>query len=225
MDAVTQVFGAAVPIIERRLELHALLSEDVGLQAPLSEDGFRYLVFDEFRKAGVDIMRVALEYPRDVHAKGVDEPNDRAATKPKGVRPKIDTVILDDAKAAPETAIEFKYIRKHGAPSADAGGLLADFTRLRDFDFPNGEVDRFVALLTDGELWEYLNDPCKGLSWLLCESEQEISKGKIPCGKGTINLRKRAGDWRSPVRAQVTGRWEVGSDHKLVVWRAWRVET
>ena len=53
MDVVTKGVGTAIPIIEERL----------GLPAPLSEDGFRYLVFDEFRKAGVDIMRVALEYP------------------------------------------------------------------------------------------------------------------------------------------------------------------
>ena len=209
MDAVTKSIGAAVPTIEERL----------GLPAPLSEDGFRYLAFDEFRKAGVDIMRVAPEYPRDVHAKGVDELSDRTATKPKGVRPKIDTVILDDAKVAPETAMEFKYIRKHGIPSADAGGLLADFAKLRDF--PN--VHRFVALLADGKFFQYLNDPDRGLACLFSPSEQEFSEGNIPNPK---NLRAKVGSaLSSPVRAQVAGRWDVGNDHKLVVWRIWRVSS
>ena len=195
MDAVTKGVGAAVPIIEERL----------GLPTPLSEDGFRYLVFDEFRKAGVDVARIAPEYPLDVHA--------------KGVRPKIDTVILDDAKAAPETAIEFKYIRKHGIPSADAGGLLADFAKLRDF--PN--VHRFVALLADGKFFQYLNKPSNGLSMLFATSEQEFSEGNIPKPKA---LRDKVGSTlSSPVRVQVTGRWDVGSDHKLVVWRAWRVSS
>ena len=161
MDVVTKGVGAAVPIIKERL----------GLPAPLSEDGFRYLVFDEFRKAGVDVARIAPEYPLYVHA--------------KGVRRRIDAVILNE-KGEPETAIEFKCIRKPGAISADAGDLLGDFARLRDFDFPNG--DRFVALLTDGKLWRYLNNPNKKINWLLCESEQEISDGKILRGPGFKSL-------------------------------------
>ena len=198
MDAVTKGVGAAVPTIERRLEL---------LPEFFSEDNFRYLVFNEIHKDGVDVARVAPEYPHPA------EPY-------KSKRAKIDAVIRD-AEGAPETAIEFKCIRKPGALSADAGGLLADFAKLRDF--PN--VHRFVALLADGKFFQYLNKPSNGLSMLFSPSEQEFSKGKIPCGKGTINLRKHAGDWRSPDRAQVTGRWDVGSGHKLVVWRVWRVSS
>ncbi len=82
MGAVTQVFGAAVPVIEERLGL---------LPEFFSEDGFRYLVFDEFRKAGVDVERIAPEYPHP------SEPY-------KSKRAKIDAVILD-ANGAPETAI------------------------------------------------------------------------------------------------------------------------
>lgn len=169
MDAVTQVFGVVVPTIERRLEL---------LPEFFSEDNFRYLVVNEFRKDGVDVARIAPEYPLDVHA--------------KGVRRKIDTVILD-ANGKPKTAIEFKCIRNPGAISEDAGDLLGDFARLRDFDFPYGEGDRFVAPLTDGELWGYLNNPNKKINWILCESEQEISDGKIPRGPGFKALRKYAG--------------------------------
>ena len=198
MDVVTKGVGAAVPIIERRLELHAPLSEGVKLKAPLIEDGFRYLVFDEFRKAGVDIMRVDLEYPRDVHA--------------KGVRPRIDAVILNE-KGEPETAIEFKYIRKHGAPAADAGRLLADFARLRDFP----KVHRFAALLADGKFFQYLNKPSNGLNLLFSPSEQEFSEGNIPKPKAL--LAKVGCALSSPVRVQVTGSWEVGNDHRLFVWR------
>ena len=195
MDAVTKGVGAAVPIIERRLEL---------LPQFFREDNFRYLVFDEFRKAGVDVARIKPEYPHPV--------------KDSYGRAKIDAVILDEEKVAPETAIEFKCIRESGAITTDAGELLADFARLRDF--PN--VHRFVALLTDGKLWRYLSNPNNGLNWLFSQSEQEISDGNIP---NTPSLRDSAGDWSSPVRAQVTGMWDVGNDHKLIVWRAWRVET
>lgn len=191
MDVVTKGISAAVSLIERRLEL----------PAPLSEDNFRYLAFHGLFKAGVDVTRVALEYPH-----------------PADSRAKVDTVILD-AKGAPETAIEFKY---HGSiPSnknrprpQSAGALIADFSRLRDF--PN--VRRFVAYLTDGEMFRYFNNPKNGLNWILAPSEQEISEGNLP---NTKTLREHARNWDSPVRTQVTGSWDVGN-HKLIVWRVWR---
>ena len=196
MDAVTKGVGAAVPVIEERL----------GLPAPLSEDGFRYLVFDKFRKAGVDVARIAPEYPH---------PSESYKSK----RAKIDAVIRD-ANGAPETAIEFKCIREPGALTADAGQLLGDFARLRDF--PN--VHRFVVYLTDGEMFRYFNNNNR-LNWVFSQSEHEISDGNIPSGTKTKTLRKHAGDWRSPVRAQVTGLWDVGNCHRLIVWRIWRVSS
>ena len=190
MDVVTKCVGAAVPIIERRLEL---------LPQFFREDNFRYLVFDEFRKAGVDVVRVSLEHPH-----------------PADLRAKIDTVILD-AKGEPETAIEFKYHRsipsnRNRPRTMSAGDLLADFARLRDF--PN--VHRFVVYLTDEEMFRYFNNPDNGLNRLFSRSEQEFSDGNIP---NTKTFRDRAGDWHSPVRAQVTGSWKVGNDHRLYVWR------
>lgn len=191
MDVVTKGISAAVSLIERRLEL----------PAPLSEDNFRYLAFHGLFKAGVDVTRVVLECPH-----------------PADSRAKVDTVILD-AKGAPETAIEFKYhgsipSNKNRPLTQSAGALIADFSRLRDF--PN--VRRFVAYLTDGEMFRYFDNPKNGLNWILAPSEQEISEGNLP---NTKTLRERARNWDSPVRAQVTGSWDVGN-HKLIVWRVWR---
>lgn len=191
MDVVTKGVGAAVPLLERRL----------GLPAPLSEDNFRYLAFHGLFKAGADVARVALEYPH---------PADSRA------REKVDTVLLD-ANGKPEAAIEFKYHRsipsnRNRPRTMSEGDLIADFARLRDF--PN--VDRFIAYLTDGEMFRYFNNPSNGLNWLFAASEQEISDGNLPSAK---TFRERADDWRFPVRTQVAGRWDVGSDHKLVVWR------
>ena len=195
MDVVTKGIGAAVPLIERRL----------GLPAPLSEDNFRYLAFHGLFKAGVDVARVALEYPH-----------------PADARARVDTVILD-AKGAPEAAIEFKYHRsipsnRNRPLTMSAGQLIADFARLRDF--PN--VHRFMAYLTDGEMFRYFNNPNNGLNRLFSAAEQEISEGNLPSAKTFL---ERAGDWSSPVRAQVAGRWDVGDDHKLVVWRVWQAES
>lgn len=191
MDAVTKGVGAAVPVIERRLEL----------PAPLSEDNFRYLAFHGLFKAGVDVARVALEYPHP----GISRE-----------REKVDTVLLD-AKGAPEAAIEFKYHRGNRSGrnlprTMSAGQLIADFARLRDF--PN--VHRFIAYLTDDEMFQYFNNPKNGLNWLFSRSEQEISDAKLPSAK---IFRENADDWSFPVRAQVAGRWDVGNDHKLVGWQ------
>lgn len=196
MDVVTKGVGAAVPVIERRLEL----------PAPLSEDNFRYLAFHGLFKAGVDVARVALEYPHPEISRE---------------REKVDTVLLD-AKGAPEAAIEFKYHRSNisgdNLPRTRlAGKLIADFARLRDF--PN--VHRFVVYLTDGEMFGYFRNNNR-LSRLFSRSEQEISADKLPNAK---IFRENADDWSFPVRARVTGMWDVGSDHTLIVWRAWRVET
>ena len=196
MDVVTKGVGAAIPLIERRLER----------RAPFGVDDFRQMVIRGLHKAGVDAARVKLEYPHPTNSR-------------KGQR--TDAVILD-ATGKPETAIEFKYHR--GIPSGGnlprtefAGDLIADFARLRDF--PN--VDRFIAYLTDGEMFRYFNNPSNGLNRLFSASEQEISDGNLPSAK---TFRDRADDWRFPVRTQVAGRWDVGSDHKLVVWQVWRVE-
>ncbi len=196
MDVVTKGIGAAVPLIERRLEL----------QAPLSEDNFRYLAFHGLFKAGVDVARVALEYPHPADSR---------------TREKVDTVLLD-AKGEPETAIEFKYHRSNisgrNLPrTMSAGQLIADFARLRDF--PN--VHRFVVYLTDGEMFGYFRNNNR-LSRLFSRSEQEISADTLPSAK---IFRENADDWSAPVRTQVVGQWDVGSDHKLVVWRVWRVES
>ena len=200
-DIVTEGVGAAVPLIERRL----------GLQVPLSEDDFRHLAFHGMFKAGVDVARVALEYPH---------PADSYKGK------EIDAVILD-ANGVPKTAIEFKYHRKNPNPNSatthgeNAGELLADFARLRDF--PN--VHRFVAYLTDWEMFRYLSNPKRGLDWLFCPSEQEFSEDNIPRTKTLLKaLRDKVGcALSSPVRAQMAECWDVGNDHKLFVWRVWQV--
>ena len=191
MDVVTKGISAAVSLIERRLEI----------PAPLSEDNFRYLAFHGLFKAGVDVARVALEYPHPAYS-----------------RAKVDTVILD-AKGVPETAIEFKYHRsipsnRNRPLTMSAGALIADFSKLRDFQ----NIRRFVAYLTDGEMFRYFNNPKNGLNWILAKSEQEISEGNLP---NTKTLRESAGNWDSPVRTQITGSWDVGK-HKLIVWRVWR---
>ena len=196
MDVVTKGVGAAVPLIERRL----------GLRASFGVDDFRQMVIRGLHKAGVDAARVKLEYPHPTNSR-------------KGQR--TDAVILD-ATGKPETAIEFKYHR--GIPSGGnlprtefAGQLIADFARLRDF--PN--VHRFVVYLTDGEMFRYFNRPQNELSWLFSPSEQEISDSNLP---STPTFRDHAGDWRSPVRMKVARCWDVGNDHKLVVWQVWRVK-
>ena len=193
MDVVTKGVSEAVPLIERRL----------GLPAPLSEDNFRYLAFHGLFKAGVDVARVALEYPHPADSRE---------------REKVDTVLLD-ANGKPEMAIEFKYHRKSPNPNSDtthgenAGELLADFAKLRDFP----DVQRFVMYLTDWEMFRYLSNPKRGLYQLFCQSEQEFSEGNIP---RTKTLRDKVGCALSfPVRAQVAGRWDVGNGHKLFVWR------
>ena len=197
MDVVTKGVGAAVPLIEERL----------GLPAPLSEDGFRYLVFDEFRKAGVGVVRVAPEYPHPA------EPY-------KSKRAKIDTVILD-ATGKPEAAIEFKYHRGNAGGgnlprTMFAGEVIAEFAKLRDFCPDARHIRRFVMYLTDGEMFRYFNNPNNGLNRLLSPFEQEISDRSLP---RTKTLRRHAGDWGVPARTRVKCVWDVGSNHWLVVWR------
>ena len=179
-----------------------LIERRLKRRASFSEDDFRHLVIRGLHKVGVVTRRVKLEYPH-----------------PGILRAMVDTVILD-AKGAPETAIEFKYHR--GIPSGGnlprtqlAGQLIADFARLRDF--PN--VHRFVVYLTDGEMYGYFRNNNR-LSRLFSQSEQEISDSNIP-SKPTF--RERAGKWQSPVRAQMAECWDVGSGHKLVVWRVWQM--
>ena len=184
MVVVTKGVGAAVPLLERRLERRVLFSED----------NFRRLVIRGLREVGVDAARVKFEYPHPANSR-------------KGQR--TDAVILD-ANGKPETAIEFKYHRNEPNTTMSAGELIADFAKLRDFR----NVQRFVVYLTDREMFRYLND--NGLDWLFSPSEQEISDSNIP---RTKTVRCYADDWRSPVRAQVAGRWDVGSGHKLIVWR------
>ena len=195
MDVVTEGVGAAIPLLERRLELRTLSNERK----------FRCLVIQGLHKVGVDAALVELEYSHPTNSR-------------KGQ--KTDAVILD-ANGVPKTAIEFKYHRKSPnsdtSHSTDAGKLLADFVKLRDF--PN--VQRFVVYLTDGEMFRYLTDPKRGLDWLFCPSKQEFSEDNIPTTK---TLRDEVGcALSSPVRTQVAGRWDVGSDHKLVVWQVWRM--
>ena len=163
MDVVTEGVGAAVPLIERRLERRALSSEDK----------FRRLVIRGLHEVGVDAARVKLEY-----------------SHPANSYKKTDAVILD-AKGAPETAIEFKYHRRNpGGTNLNstglAGQLIADFARLRDFP----DVHRFVVYLTVDEMFQYFNSPKNGLNWLFSRYEQEISDGNIP---RTPTLRERAG--------------------------------
>lgn len=192
MDALNAAVDAAIPLIKRRLEM----------QAPFSEDNFRYLVFHGLFKSGIDVTRIALEYPR-----------------PGNSREKIDTVILDE-NGTPQVAIEFKYHRKipsraNQPRTMKASELLADFARLRDF--PN--VQRLVVYLTDDEMLKYFKNktPERDLKWLLDpRNEQEISDAKIPNIK---TLRAKAGDWTRPALSQMLLNRTVGSDHRLIVWQ------
>lgn len=186
MNALNAAVDAAIPLIERRLEM----------QAPFSEDNFRYLVFHGLFKSGIDVARMALEYPR-----------------PGNSREKIDTVILDE-NGTPQIAIEFKYHRKipssHNQPrTMKAGELLADFARLRDF--PN--VQRLVVYLTDGEMLRYIRNR---IHWLIDLQEQEISNTKIP---NIDTLQAKAGDWTRPTLSHTLLNRDVGIDHRLIVWR------
>lgn len=204
MDAVTQGIGAAIPLLERRL----------GLAAPFSEDDFRHLAVGEIVRAGVDVMRVALEYPL------AEERVAPEYSQPRDLRAKIDAVILY-ATGKPETAIEFKYHRGNAGGSnlprtMFAGEVIAEFAKLRDFCPDDRQVQRFVMYLTDGEMFRYFNNPNNGLSRLLSPFEQEISDRNLP---RTKTLRRHAGDWGVPARTRVKCVWDVGSNHWLVVWR------
>lgn len=190
MNALNAAVDTAIPLIERRLEM----------QAPFSEDNFRYLVFHGLFKSGIDVARMALEYPR-----------------PGNSREKIDTVILDE-NGTPQVAMEFKYHRRNPSGTnlprpMSAGELLADFAKLRDFP----DVECFVVYLTDGEMLQYLQNPSNGLSRLLDLSrEQEISISNIPDGK---TFRQHAGDWLRPALSQTLLNRTVASDHRLIVWQ------
>lgn len=192
MNALNAAVDAAIPLIERRLEM----------QAPFSEDNFRYLVFHGLFKSGTDVARMVLEYPH---------PNLQLQGK------KIDTVLLDE-NGEPKTAIEFKYHRSNPSGTnlprpMSAGELLADFAKLRDFP----QVERFVVYLTDGEMLQYLKNPDNGLSWILEHSrEQEISLSNIPDGK---TFRQHAGDWSRPALSQTLLNRPVAIDHRLIVWQ------
>ena len=186
MNALNAAVDTAIPLIERRLEM----------QAPFSEDNFRYLVFHGLFKSGIDVARMVLEYPR-----------------PGNSREKIDTVILDE-NGTPQIAIEFKYHRKipssHNQPrTMKAGELLADFARLRDF--PN--VQRLVVYLTDGEMLRYIRNR---IHWLIDLQEQEISNTKIP---NIDTLQAKAGNWSRPALSQMLLNRPVASDHRLIVWQ------
>lgn len=186
MNALNAAVDTAIPLIERRLEM----------RAPFSEDNFRYLVFHGLFKSGMDVVRLALEYPH---------PNPQLQGK------KIDTVLLDE-NGKPKTAIEFKYHPNDTPPAMSAGELLKDFARLRDF--PNAQ--RFVVYLTAEKMLKYFNEPCNGLHWLLYPKEQKISDAKIPKDD---KLRRHAGDWSRPALSQMLPNRDVGIDHRLIVWQ------
>lgn len=193
MDVVSTGIFAAMPLIEQRLKI----------QAYFSEDNFRYLVFHGLFKSGIDITKVALEYPH---------PQDQGKNQGK----KIDTVLLDE-NGKPKTAIEFKYHRRNNSSTGNSTGsaaeILADFAKLRDFP----DVDRFVVYLTDGEMLQYLQKPSNGLAWILEPwSKQEIPQGNISDRK---TFRCEGGAWTHPALLQMLGNWAVASDHRLIVWQ------
>lgn len=189
MNALNAAVDAAIPLIERRLEMQALFREDA----------LRRIVLDGLVNSGIPDMRLETEYPH---------PNIPGA--------RVDAVILDRNRT-PQAAIEFKYHRKipssHNQPrTMKAGELLTDFARLRDF--PN--VQRYMIYLTDGEMLQYLGNPRNGLYWLLYTKEQEISDANLP---NTPSLRRTAGDWTRPALSQMLLNRDVASDHRLIVWR------
>lgn len=186
MNALNAAVDTAIPLIERRLEM----------QAPFSEDNFRYLVFHGLFKSGMDVVRLALEYPHPGNSRELE---------------KVDTVIMD-ADGVPETAIEFKYHPNDIPTAMSAGELLKDFARLRDF--PNAQ--RFVVYLTAEKMLKYFNEPCNGLHWLLYPKEQKISDAKIPKDD---KLRQYADDWSRPALSQMLLNCPVAIDHRLIVWQ------
>lgn len=186
MNALNAAVDTAIPLIERRLEM----------QAQFSEDNFRYLVFHGLFKSGLDVVRLALEYPH-----------------PGNPRERVDTVILDE-NGTPQVAMEFKYHRRNPSGTnlprpMSAGELLADFARLRDFP----DVERFVVYLTDGEMLQYI---INRIHWLLDLQWQEISHSNIPDGK---TFRRHAGDWTRPALSQTLLNRPVASDHRLIMWQ------
>jgi len=190
MNALNAAVDAAIPLIERRLEM----------QAQFNENLVRRIVLDELAKSGIPAIRLKTEYPH-----------------PKVQGKRVDAVILGD-NGAPEVAVEFKYHRKipsrtNQPRTMNAAELLADFAKLRDFP----QVERFVVYLTDGEMLQYLQKPRNGLTWLLDTSrEREISHSNIPDGK---TFRQHAGDWSRPALSQMLLNRAVASDHLLIVWQ------
>ncbi len=191
MNTLNSAINMAVPLIEQSLEM----------SMPLNEDLFRRMVLDELVKLENPATRSETEYPH---------PNIPGA--------RVDAAILD-GNGTPQTAIEFKYHRRNPNPksatthSENAGELLNDFARLRDF--PN--VQRFVMYLTDDEMLNYFKKPGRGLQWILePKNEQEISGSKIPDIK---TLRAKAGDWSRPALSQMLLNLPVASDHRLIVWQ------
>ena len=191
MNTLNSAINAIIPHIEQYL----------GMPMPLNETLFRRMVLDELVKLGSPAMRSETEYPH---------PNIPGA--------RVDAAILDGNRM-PLAAIEFKYHRRSPNPnsatthSENAGELLKDFARLRDF--PN--VQRLVVYLTDDEMLNYFKKPGRGLQWILePKNEQEISGAKIPDIK---TLRAKAGDWTRPALSQMLLNRPVASDHRLIVWQ------
>lgn len=199
-DAVVRAVGFAAPAVSRALARGILYGEDM----------LRYKVFSALSKCGIDEDLVTLEHPHP------NLPGNK----------KVDTVILrgDDlahGKIAPETAIEFKYDRKSpvGATpfSMNAGELVNDFVRLRDFP----DVVRYVVYLTDGEMPGHFGNPANGLLALLDPYRERTIPDDDMLAKKAKGFFDAAGDLTSPMRLRMRAHWDVGSGHALIVWQVW----
>lgn len=207
-DAVVKAAEVASTLISHDLK-QVTRARELGREILYCEDMLRYRVFSALPECGIDPDRLTLEHPHP------NLPGNK----------KVDTVILrgDDlarGNIVPETAIEFKYHHKHAkssvVPAMNAGQLLKDFARLRDF----AGVNRYVVYLTDDRMIRYFQNPSKDLTWLLDTLDgRVVSSACIPDKK---TLRRYAGDWSRSARLRMMRKpWDVGNKHKLIVWQVW----
>lgn len=209
-DVVVKATDAARDCIKRGLEQGALVDEKA----------LRFIVLCNLAEGGIEKSRLKAEY-----------------SHPKIDRAKVDLVVLGDKpddEPAPEIAVEFKYHRKPDGHNSDRTGkaaqLITDFARLRQF--PNAQ--RYAVYLTDCEMLEYYRNnrwpmllppqkECVISKANFCDKAEgfrDAAKVLHKCVNGSCD-NESACDWWHPVQLRMRAHWNVGSDHKLIVWQVW----
>lgn len=191
-DAVVKAVGMTTEPISRALARDILFNEDM----------LRFKVCSALLECGIDADRLTLEYPH---------PN-LIGNK------KVDAVILNE-DLVPEVAIEFKYHRK--PPNAvidygtNAGQLVGDFTRLRDF----AGVKRYAVYLTEARMLNHFSNPSNHLSWLLDDCQELTIPNDEIRKKETKAFLAKAGCFSPRFRLRMCERWDAGGGHALIVWQ------